>query len=134
MADEDYGWLGVGGEDTGLLGGSSRDITRLMWLAGQASDLLTGTSDTTMWRAETGLQSLYLVLRPVEASGDPSIDFVSRADKVRTYSVDYDWYTVVQGDDRRAAWLLAGHLLLVVAAISEQDRLPLPALPKPWPR
>lgn len=129
VGDEDYGWLGVGGEDTGRLGGSRRDIRRLMRLAMQASNLITAATDTEAWRAETGMQALYLVLRPVEAQKEPSITPVGRGGRGRTFVVDNDWYGLLGDDDRTAGWLLAGHLLLVLAALAEQSAVALPALP-----
>lgn len=133
VVDEDFGWLGVGGEDTGPLGGDRHDIFRLMRLAGQATDLLTAATDTESWRKATGLKALYLVLRPVEAVKQPSMTLASRARKVRTYEVEYDWYGVLGDDGPASGWLLAGHLALVLAALSEQDSIALPDLPAVLP-
>ena len=132
MADEDFGWLGVGGEDTGLLGGNEHDIFRLMRLAGQATVLLTAATDTESWRTATGLKALYLVLRPVETVKQPSMTLASRTRKMRTYGVEYDWYGALGDDGPASGWLLAGHLALVLAAISKQDGVALPDLP-PFP-
>jgi hypothetical protein len=128
LVNEDYGWLGVGGgfEDPDAGDDEFERFVGFMGRADLARRMIGEIGEVEQWRSATGLQSLFLVLRQSTDYDQPEIDFVSSRGGTTTYSVAYDWLSPTFADNSTGPWACAGYLALVLAAISQQDDIPLP--------